>query len=174
MVTDAHDAAYGTHPSRCKGRVFLAGTLLLVCALLITGCAGKLVGRPSSGGDNAVPNHEDEQILGIKILGVRSSSAGYMLDLRFRIIDSQKAALMMNAKTRLFLVDQRTGSLLGIPDTAKLGVLRQFTRTAKTDHTYFVLFANPGQLVKSGGRVNLLVDKLSINNLVVDGVRVDK
>jgi hypothetical protein len=57
---------------------------------------------------------------------------------------------------------------LQVPDTPKMGSLRQKTRQPEAGRIYFALFGNPGGLVKHGSKVTLVVGDLRISDLVVE------
>lgn len=106
---------------------------------------------------------------GIAISSVRLSAAGYMLDVRFRITDPGKAARMASHATKPYLIDEVTGARMLVPSPPKVGALRQMPRpgAAKTDRTYFMLFANPGRLVKAGSSVTLVLGDFRAEHLAV-------
>jgi hypothetical protein len=85
------------------------------------------------------------------------------------VIDPEKASLLFKSKEKSpILVDQATGAILRIPSMAKMGSLRTSMKNPVEGKTYFMLFANPGGLVKKGGKVTLLVGDLKTENLVVE------
>lgn len=104
---------------------------------------------------------------GIEILGVHTSAAGRLLDFRYRVVDASKAELMFNRAARPRLVDDSTGMTLIVPNPPKVGALRSKGRP-QVGHSYFMLFGNPGQLVKPGGLVTLVVGDLRAEHLVVE------
>lgn len=105
---------------------------------------------------------------GIRIDSFRLTAADYMLDLRFRITDPERAALFFSRKTELQLADPVSGARLAVPNTPKLGRLRQVARKDMPDRSYFVLFANPGRFLKAGSQVNLVVGDTHIAELTVE------
>lgn len=105
---------------------------------------------------------------GIRVESLRLTAADYMLDLRFRITDAERAAPFFSGKTALELVDAASGARLAVPSTPKLGKLRQVARHGMTDRSYFVLFANPGRFLKAGSRVTLVAGDTRIGGLTVE------
>lgn len=95
-----------------------------------------------------------ERRLGIQIVGLRTSAGGYLLDLRFQVIDPQAAVplLSRSVQPRLVLED---GTELFVPTAPKLGRLRQTSTSIRSDGVYFVLFANPARRVRRGQVVSL-------------------
>lgn len=110
-----------------------------------------------------------EATYGIRVEGLRLSAAGSMLDFRYRVVDAEKAAPMLNGKIQPYLMDDLRGAKLGVPDTPKLGRIRQTSRNNKilTDRTYFVMFGNPGKAVQSGDKLTLLLGTVKITDLRV-------
>ena len=105
---------------------------------------------------------------GIRVESFRLTAADYMLDLRFRVIDPERAAPFFSRRTELQLVDPVSGARLAVPNTPKLGKLRQVARKDMPDRSYFVLFANPGRYLKSGSQVNLVAGDTRITELTVE------
>lgn len=156
-----------TVPSHDKRPQRAIATALLCAALALSACAD-LHPSPDGSGEPAAAT-EVENTYGIRIEGLRLSAAGSMLDLRYRVLDPEKASPMLNGKIQPFLVDELRGAKLGVPDTPKLGRLRQTSRNNKilTDRTYFIMFGNPGKAVQSGDQVSLLLGAVKITDLRV-------
>jgi hypothetical protein len=154
-----------TKPSHRIG--WLAG-LCLAAGLQLSGCANApaaSAGLPQV--QPTVPLVESE--FGIRIDGLRLSAAGSMLDFRYRVLDPEKAALILNGKVQPYLQDSTHNAKLGVPDTPVLGRLRQTARNDNIlmDRTYFIMFGNPGKALHSGDKVTLLLDKVRITELTV-------
>lgn len=92
-----------------------------------------------------------------------------MLDLRYRVLDAQKAAPFLNGKVQPYLLDEARSAKLGVPDTPVLGRIRQTSRNnvIHTDRSYFVMFGNPGKALQSGDNVALLLGQVKIADLTV-------
>lgn len=155
------------HPERrpTPARAMTPG-LLLAAAALASACAAV----PRSGtGTAAADRRALEAECGIRVEALRLSSAGYILDFRYRVVDAKKAAPLLDSKQRPYLLDGR-GAMLGVPQTPILGSLRQTSRNGKvsTDHTYFILFANPAKYLRAGDRVTLVVGDAKLPGLAVE------
>lgn len=153
--------------------VTVAGIVVLVA--LLGGCASSGSGGGYSSGigvpeaDERPLARDGENKLGIRMEGLRLSAAGYMLDFRYRVLDPDKAAALLDRKIRPYLLDEATGAQLGVPDTAKLGQLRTTGRNkAVVDRNYFIMFANPGRQVQPGSRMTLVMGDARIENLIVE------
>jgi hypothetical protein len=106
---------------------------------------------------------------GIRVTGLHLSAHGYVLDLRYRVVDKALAAPLLDRKKKVYLVDAAHGAKLGVPESPKLGGMRQTSRnyTIYTDRDYFILFVNPGRAVQPGDELKLAVDDTTIATLKV-------
>lgn len=150
---------------RCRD----AWLLLFLTFALSAGCAS----NKAIVADGLANRHETgERIvesLGINIHGLVLSSAGYMLDLRYRVTDADKAAPLMDKKVKPYLIAEASGARLDIPDTPKIGRLRQLPRNngVVKERDYFIIFANPGHRLQTGDKVHLYVGETRIENLSI-------
>lgn len=104
---------------------------------------------------------------GVEIVGVKPVASGLMLAFKYRVLDPEKAKLLNDGKTRAFLRDEANGNVLMVPAMENVGELRTGA-APQADRTYFMIFGNPGKLVKSGSRVSIVVGTLHVDNLIVD------
>jgi hypothetical protein len=104
---------------------------------------------------------------GVDIIGVKPVSSGYMLSFRYRIVDPAKAKLLNERKTKAYLIDEASGTTLAVPAMENIGELRTGT-TPQPDRIYFMIFGNPGRLVRSGAKVSIVAGAFRIEGLVVD------
>jgi hypothetical protein len=105
---------------------------------------------------------------GIKVLGIRRTSAGYMLDFRYRVLQPDKAKLLLNRRVKPYLIVEDSGLELQVPVSPKIGPLRQSSAKVYADRNYFMLFGNPGRRVKAGDKVTLVVGDFRAEHLVVE------
>lgn len=161
------------------GRCTAAGSLALACVLGLAGCAHS--GRPSA--PAAAPVAADataraarwrasrglyyKRNWGIEVIGVRPVSSGYMLNFRYRILDPEKAKILHDQKTKAYLRDEATGTMLAVPAMENIGELRTGS-TPEPGRTYFMIFGDPGKLVKAGSRVSILIGDLHIDDVIVE------
>lgn len=97
---------------------------------------------------------------GIEFLETRLSAAGSMVDLRYRVLDPDKAAPLLDRKIRPVLVHLETGRRYYVPQPPIVGALRQTMRGSQAPQpgrTYFMLFANPDRVLKTGDALALFV-----------------
>jgi len=143
------------------------GVLMLIASLSV---ACSTVNTHSDRGHQAAKSGRMVDSLGIIVSNLRLSSAGYMLDFRYRVVDADKAALLMDAKIKPYMLVESSGARLDIPNTPKLGLLRQRPRNnavMKKDHEYFIMFSNLGRRLQSGDKVSVMVGETLIENLSI-------
>jgi hypothetical protein len=104
---------------------------------------------------------------GVEIIGVRPASSGYMLVLRYRMLDPERAKILNDRKTKAYLIDEATGIVLAVPTMENVGELRPGA-TPEANRTYFMVFGNPGKLVRAGSRVSLVAGSFRADGLVVE------
>ena len=105
---------------------------------------------------------------GIKVERVTYAVGGMKLDLRYRVTDIKKARQIFNSQTPLALIDQATGKVLGVPNMPKIGKLRQVPNQDEAWRVYWIMFDNPGALVRRGGRVTLAIGDVRIRDIIVE------
>ncbi len=103
---------------------------------------------------------------GIEVVGLRRTAANYMLDFRYKVIDEKKSKQLFSKRHNPYAIYEKNGGILTVPSAPKVGSLRQQTYANKMGKTFFILFANPGGLVKSGDKVSVGVGKFKITGLV--------
>lgn len=88
-----------------------------------------------------------------------------MLDFRYRVVDSQKAAPLFVRQTKPYLIDQASGKVLAVPNMAKVGPLRSSDQP-HAGRTYWMFFGNPG-VVKAGSKVSVVIGDFKVEDLTV-------
>lgn len=121
--------------------------------------------------NTSIVNKKDEKIsplekLGIEIVSLRLTAYGKLIDLRYKVIDEQRASIIFNPKVKPYLLDPRTGYKYYIPNTPKVGSLRSYGTPIK-NRVYFMLFGNNGSL-KKGSIINIAIGDTVIENLVIE------
>jgi len=116
-----------------------------------------------------ITRNEIEDKLGIKIVGLRRSASGYMLDFRYRLLDPVKAEQLLDRKLSPYLLDEATGAQLRVPTAPKVGQLRPTSRNKIIPgRNYYILFANPGRYLKAGSKVTLVAGDALIKHLTIE------
>ena len=153
------------------GNVFrpCCGFLLVACLSAVFILTGGFVAKAEN-----IPANQElkkmtmEEQWGVKVESLRTSANGHLLDFRYRIKDPDKALPLVDRRNKPYLIDQESGKVLSVPNTAKVGPMRSTVRYGKPkdDRVYFVLFGNPG-IVKSGDRVTVVIGDFRAENLTV-------
>lgn len=105
---------------------------------------------------------------GVDKFRVRLTSAGYMLDVRYRVIDKTKAKPLFSRKLRPFAIEEASGVKYGVPASPKVGFLRQAPQFVKENKEYFLMIANPGNRIKTGDKLTLVIGDFRIEHLTVE------
>jgi hypothetical protein len=137
---------------------------LLAVLVLLAACASQRTAAPE---DGRVAVALPEQ--GIVVRALRLSAHGYILDLRYRVTDAEKAARLLDGHNKVELLDATHGAQLGVAESPVIGAMRQTSRnhTVYTDRDYFVLFTNPGRAVHAGDSVRLAINGRAVAPLTV-------
>ena len=104
---------------------------------------------------------------GIDIVGVKPVTSGYMLAFRYRVLDPDKAKMLNDRKSKAYIIDEATGIRLAVPAMENVGELRTGS-APQADRIYFMIFGNPGKLVKSGSRISVVAGNFHVDGLIVD------
>lgn len=100
-------------------------------------------------------------------MALRLTAGGYMLDFRYRVLDSEKAAPLFERRVKPVLIDKRSGAQFMVPVLGKVGPLRP-SNPPQGNRNYFVLFANPGKFVKPGSEVSIVIGDFKVEHLKVE------
>jgi len=103
---------------------------------------------------------------GVEVMDVKQTAAGYMLEFRYKVLDAEKARPLFERRTKPVLSHAETGAKLVVPTPAKTGALRN-SNPPIAGRTYWMFFANPGQLVKPGSHVSVEIGEFRASGLVV-------
>lgn len=164
--------SFGLKLTHAAGLLGTIGTLILVIqwqnALNAQSIRNPPVHAHRSMSTDDAPLSPIETRWGIRLQGIRLSAAGNLLDFRYRILDAGKAQALVDHKFQPYLVNQMNGTRISVPNTPSLGALRQTSRKPLADHTYFILFANPGRQIKAGDKVSVTIGDFKAENLVVE------
>jgi len=104
---------------------------------------------------------------GIEITSIRLTAHNHMIDYRYRVLDAQKATDLFKRQIKPHLIHQKTGKVLAVPETAKLGPLRN-SNIPKDGKIYWMFFGNAGKLVQSGDEVTVVIGEFRVEDLVVE------
>jgi hypothetical protein len=104
---------------------------------------------------------------GIEILGVHQTSAGYMLQFDYRVLDPKTAKPLFDRKTKPYLLDFATGAKVIVPSPEKVGQLRN-VNAPEAGRTYWVMFANPAKMIQKGSQVSVHIGDFDSGTLIVN------
>jgi hypothetical protein len=99
---------------------------------------------------------------GVKITQVAVTGDGGLVDLRFTVVDANKAAALHDPAHPPAVVDQRSG--LVVKD---LLMSHAHTSPFKAGVTYYLVFNNPGNWVHRGDKVAVLLGNARVENVTV-------
>lgn len=100
---------------------------------------------------------------GVRIQHVAMSGGGGLLDLRFQVVDPDKAVAVHDLATPAAVVDESTGLVV-----KELLMGHSHTAPFKTGVTYYLIFENPGNLVQRGSDVSVLLGNAQVEHVVVE------
>lgn len=147
--------------------------LARLAAVAVLGAAGSanaadtvVAAAPAS----AAAREKTLEDLGIQFVGLQLTAESFMIDLRYRVTDPAKSAVLVDQKIRPVLVNERTGDRYYVPQAPKIGSLRQTAtprHPVQTGKVYFMLFANPDRRLQVGEKVTLYAGDAVLKGLVV-------
>lgn len=147
----------------CVSCTFLWLSITLSMSTVFAGIPG-----PTSPTDPETMKNMEER-WGVRVESLRVSAAGNTLDFRYRIVDPEKAAYLVDRRNKPYMIDQASGKVLSVPTTAKVGPMRQTVRAGlpKKNKVYFILFGNP-HVIKPGDRVTVAIGDFKVENMIVE------
>jgi hypothetical protein len=89
------------------------------------------------------------------------------LDLRYKVVDENKASKLARGTTGAFLVDSASGALLPMPKPPAEGAFPPTGNHLVNGRTYFAMVVNQGKLVHSGSWLVFHVDGAGPTKVVV-------
>lgn len=103
---------------------------------------------------------------GIELTAIRLTAANHMIDFRYRVLDAAKAAPLFERQTKPYLIHQESGKVLAVPNTAKVGSLRNSNKPQE-GRIYWMFFGNKG-IVKNGDKVSVVIGDFKAEDLTVE------
>jgi len=99
---------------------------------------------------------------GVRLVRVAVTGGGGLLDLRYQVVDPNKAVTVHEAQTPPAIIDERTGLVLNrlLMGHAHEGVLKPAV-------SYYLIFENTGNWVHRGSRVTVLLGDAQVEHVVV-------
>jgi hypothetical protein len=119
----------------------------------------------------AVPSGRQATMLrrlwGIDDIHLRAVASGSLIRFSYRVVDADKAKILNDKKVTPYLIDQKNGLALQIPQLEQVGQLRQVS-TPQNGREYWMAFSNKGRTVKPGDHVTVIIGRFRVEELVVE------
>jgi hypothetical protein len=141
-----------------------AAIFLAIASLHLTGCATT---SEKEGAEAAAREESLAEKWGIEVTSIRMSAHGYMVDFRYRVLDEEKAKELFVRENKPYLIEQGSGKVLQVPNTAKVGPLRSSYKPQK-GRIYWMFFGNRGGFVRQGSKVTVVIGEFRAEDLVVE------
>ena len=160
---------------RGSGRARLAGSLAgvlvaMVIAGLVLWLSHAFGGGPKRTADNVpvswqrpvVTADDLAQQSGVKITQVAVTGDGGLVDLRFKVVDPERANALHDPATPPAVVDEESGLVVH-----ELFMNHSHTGPYKPGVTYYLVFDNPGNWVHHGSRVSVMLGNAQVEHVLV-------
>lgn len=112
--------------------------------------------RPVVSSDGLVDNS------GVRLVQVAVTGGGGLIDLRYQVVDPDKAAAVHGTDTPPLLIEKTTGLIV---DQLLMG--HSHTGQYQAGVTYYLIFENPGNLVQPGSKVSILLGNSEVDDVTV-------
>jgi hypothetical protein len=123
--------------------------------------------RPAPAEDPAAEVERLAEQWGIEVTSVRMTMHDHMIDFRYRVLDPVKAKELFVRQNKPALIHQETGKVLAVPETAKVGPLRN-SNTPQEGKIYWMFFGNANNLVQAGDKVTVVIGEFRVEDLLVE------
>lgn len=140
-------------------------TLVLAPMLLAASCSRH---HEIKKGEAAAGFERSGDRWGIKVESVRLSARGQIIDLRYRIVDGEKARRLTDKKIIPYLINESTGAVMTVPAFPMVGMMRQASSRPQEGRTYFILFANSVSKTQKGDKVTVVIGDFKSTGLKVE------
>jgi hypothetical protein len=156
-------------------RARLVGALTgIVLALMVAGLVAWLTQVPDNAtkrADSRIPASWQRPVVtadslvqqsGVKITQVAVTGDGGLVDLRFKVVDPERANTLHDQSTPPAVVDEQSGLVVH-----ELFMNHSHTGPFKAGVTYYLVFNNPGNWVHHGSRVTVLLGNAAVGHVLV-------
>ena len=157
---------------RLPGRVRIAGFLSGVLIAAGIGALALWLPQRAHGGSSVDPASTWQrpsvsasglaERSGVRLVRVAVTGGGGLVDLRYQVVDPNKAVAVHEAQTPPAIIDERTGLVLNrlLMGHAHHGVLKPAV-------SYYLIFENTGNWVRRGSEVTVLLGDAEVEHVVV-------
>jgi len=108
-----------------------------------------------------------QSVWGIDNLLVRATASGNLIRFSYRVTNPAQANPLASKQATPYLYGQRSNAVLHVPVMDKVGDLRQ-SGPQEAGQSYWMVFSNKGNLVRSGDRVDVFIGAFHATGLVVE------
>jgi hypothetical protein len=99
---------------------------------------------------------------GVRLIRVAVTGGGGLLDLRYQVVDPDKAVAVHEGQTPPAIIDERTGLVL---DRLLMGHAHH--GQLKPAVSYYLIFENTGNWVRRGSEITVLLGDAQVEHVVV-------
>ncbi len=99
---------------------------------------------------------------GVRLIRVAVTGGGGLLDLRYQVVDPNKAVTVHEARTPPAIIDEHTGLVLN-----RLLMGHAHQGQLKPAVSYYLIFENTGNWVRRGSEVTVLLGDAQVEHVVV-------
>jgi hypothetical protein len=99
---------------------------------------------------------------GVRLVRVSTTGGGGLLDLRYQVVDADRAQSVHDAETPPIMIDERSGLLV-----SQLFMGHMHHGQPKPGVSYYLIFLNPGNIVRAGSRVTVQLGDARVPHVVV-------
>ena len=107
-----------------------------------------------------------ESMAGVDSIKIQRTASGTLLRFSYRVCDPNRAKALSDKNVTPYLIDQKTGAALQIPEAPNLGKVRQTAEKPVKGQEYWMAFSNKG-VIKPGDRVDAVFGNQRLYGLVV-------
>ena len=150
---------------RGAARTSLAAAVLLLGSAPYCVPSGTAATAIAAQAETATPSLAEEW--GVQVVALRSTAAGHMVDFRYRVLDAVKAAPLFKRQTKPYLIHEDSGKVLAVPNTAKIGALRN-SNQPRQGKIYWMFFGNHHGVVRKGDKVTVAIGDFRAKDLTVE------
>lgn len=167
---------------RCRVGWFRSAAWSGLLGVALCGCGAGSEARREDGGaahptaavtGPAAAAGAEERAVGAEALGIEPvwatlTARGQMLDLRYRVVDAEKAKFILRrTTTKIGLVNQMSGRGVGVfQGIGKLSRLKQSTYAPEVGRIYSMIFVNAG-VFQPGDLATLKVEDFEVRDIPV-------
>ena len=142
--------------------VAVAGLVLWLIGLPGSAPAPRTAAVPANWVRPAVTEAGLAQRSGVRIKQVAVTAGGGLVDLRYQVLDPDKAGSLHDAATPPAVVDEQTGLVVH-----QLFMGHSHSGPYQAGVTYYLVFENPGNWVRRGSLVTVLLGDAQVEHVVV-------